>query len=195
MCDPVTAVLAVGTVVNFANGMNQAKAVGYAGQANRQIANNNAALSDMQASDAITRGVIEERNQRLITKNTIGQQRAAYGARGIQVNTGSPADVMADTAKFGELDALTIRYNAKRESEFYKGTAANERFAGEVGYQNAMNEKRYVKGQAIGSLLTGAGQVADKWYSSSASSGVTRSQSRPVYGMSNQYLGTIPGRR
>lgn len=168
MCGPAAVavgLMAVGTAVTAVNDMNQAKAIGYAGDANRKIANNNAALSDMQASDAITRGEIEERNQRLITKGAIAEKTASIASRGIQVNDGSSADVISSMAQVGELDALTIRYNARRESDFYKGTAANERFAGEVGYQNSQNEKKYAKGQAIGSLLTNSGQVASKWYS------------------------------
>jgi hypothetical protein len=72
-----------------------------------------------QAADALHRGDIEEQAARTRTRLLIGEQNAAYAASGVELGSGSPASVTADTAMFGELDALTIRSNAQREAWGY----------------------------------------------------------------------------
>lgn len=73
-----------------------------------------------QAKDALTRGKDTEDRFRKSIKGFIGSQRAAYAAQGIDVASGSSVEVQADTAKQGELDALTIRTNAAREAWGYR---------------------------------------------------------------------------
>jgi hypothetical protein len=36
---------------------------------------------------------------------------AAYGASGVQMDVGSPVDVLVDSARMAELDKLTTQYN------------------------------------------------------------------------------------
>ena len=41
-------------------------------------------------------------------------------ANGVDLSSGSPLDILGDTAMYGELDALTIRSNAEREAYGYR---------------------------------------------------------------------------
>lgn len=89
--------------------------------------NANADLMDVKAGEALVRGGINEDIQRNKTAQVAGSQRAAMGSSGIDINSGSNAEIQVETAKMGELDAQTIRNNAMRESWDYTNEAANLR--------------------------------------------------------------------
>jgi hypothetical protein len=103
-----------------------------AGKAQKQLNDYNAQVSDMEASDAIARGALAEKRQRQNVKLLIGSQRAGFAAGGVDVNDGSAVDVQADTARQGELDALTIRLNAAREAWGFKNQATDFRVRGDI---------------------------------------------------------------
>lgn len=112
----------------------QATASEQAGQAQRasaesqaELADFNAAVADLQARDAIERGVDEENRFRSSVKVMVGSQRAGFAASNVDVSYGSAADVQADAAYLGELDALTIRTNAAREAWGYQVQAEDLR--------------------------------------------------------------------
>lgn len=66
------------------------------------------------------------RRRRLQTALLRGQQRAAYGASGVDVNYGSPIDVQIQSLGFGELEALDILTEFKNRAKDAKaqGTKA-----------------------------------------------------------------------
>lgn len=116
MCvDPVTAMMIGSTVLGAAGSVQQGNAANASAQYNAQVADMNAKLSERQARDAVARGSIDEQQQRMKTSLTLGQQRAAMAASGVDLKFGSPLDALVDTATMGELDALTIRTNTYRE--------------------------------------------------------------------------------
>lgn len=100
--------LAAAAVGGFAS-YQQSVAANKAGAFNAQAAESEAAQTRQQ-------GIQNEVRQRQKTNLIIGQQRAGYGASGVDVNTGSANLVQADTAKFGELDALQTRANANNRA-------------------------------------------------------------------------------
>lgn len=112
----------------------------------------NAGVSEQAAKDALARGTIEADDMRRQTDRTIGTQRTAFAANGIDVNTGSAGQIQNDTAALGELDALTILNNAAREAYGYKVQAIDQRQQGKLAkYQGKM--------EAFGSILGGAEKV------------------------------------
>jgi len=98
-----------------------------AAEGQAEILDYNAAVADLQAQDAIERGAEAESRFRSQVRGTVGAQRAAIAAGNIDVSFGSAVDVQADAAMLGELDALTIRTNAARESWGYKVQATDIR--------------------------------------------------------------------
>lgn len=112
----------------------------------------NASLADRQAADAVTRGNEAASRQQMATKGLLGSQRTGFASQGVQVDTGSPVDVSADTAQLGELDRLTIEHNAAREAYGYRVDAANARAQGEQVRSASRNAAR-------GTLLTAASQL------------------------------------
>jgi hypothetical protein len=79
-----------------------------------------AKLALMQAEEIERVGEEQATESRKQGKQVIGEQRAIQGASGIEVNSGSALDVQGDTAALAELDALTIKNNAFRESLGFK---------------------------------------------------------------------------
>lgn len=115
MCELTTMLMIGSTVMGAAGAVQQGKAANASAQYNAKVADMNAKLSERQARDAVARGAIEEQQQRMKTSLTLGQQRAAMAANGVDLKFGSPLDTLVDTATMGELDALTIRTNTYRE--------------------------------------------------------------------------------
>jgi hypothetical protein len=115
---------------------NAQKRAGEAGQraseSQADLLEANAAIADLQADDAIARGVQEEQRYRQVVRGAIGTQRAGFAAGNINVNTGSAVDVQADAAMLGELDALTIKTNAAREAWGYNVQAFDHRKRAEI---------------------------------------------------------------
>lgn len=148
MCNPVIAFMAVSAVVSAVGARGQAKA-------DRAAAQQNQAIAEVQASDATMRGEQEAQAINRNARQTVGAQRAAYAARGVDLGVGTPADVMDQTDFFGQADATTARNNAAKEAWGYRARGAG--FAADAANANP--------NRAAGlSLLGSAGSVASSWY-------------------------------
>lgn len=144
----------------YQQGQAREKAAEY----NAAVASNNMVLAERQAEDATKRGKIEEQRHRMQVGRLKADQRSALAASGIDVASGSALDVLEDTAKLGEWDALQIRANADREAYGYRAQGMN--YQAEAGLQT-MKGRQASRAGMIGagsSLLTGAGNVAGSWY-------------------------------
>jgi hypothetical protein len=155
---------AAGTIMGAMGAMQSGNAARAAGDYNAQIAENNKVIAERQASDALARGKIAEDEQRRKTMAIKGAQRAALGASGVALDSGSALDILGDTAAFGELDALTIRSNADREAYGYRVQGMN--FEAEAGLARAGGKAAQTAGMigAGATLLSGAAGVGDRWY-------------------------------
>jgi hypothetical protein len=126
----------------------------------------NANIADLQASDAITRGQIEESRYRTQVRGLIGAQRAGFAGQNVDIKTGSAAAVQADSAYLGEIDAQMIRANAKREAFGYSAqaddlrhTAQVQRAGGELDARAGRNAATAGDIAAAGSILTGTSSL------------------------------------
>jgi hypothetical protein len=120
----------------YKSGKNQADAIKEAAAYQAKIQEINAIASKQQAADALFRGEESANAYRGQVRKLEGEQRAGFAASGVDVSSGSAAKALADTAEFGELDAITIKRNAIREAHGIKVDAANAGLAG-VLYQRA----------------------------------------------------------
>jgi hypothetical protein len=149
---------------------------GAVGSARSTSANNAAAeyqarLSEREAqaheqlrADAMARGKIDADTHRLKVGQVIGSQRASAGGSGFKADVGSALDVVADTASWGEMDALTIENNAAREAYSYGEAATSARLQADL----ARRSKRSVGTAVMGSILSGVGPLASSLYSLNA---------------------------
>lgn len=159
MCEPVT----ISTGAAWAMGISAAAAVAgtavaYNAQKEQAKANaareeNNARLAADQAKDAQALGDREGEQATWRTRALIGQQRAAIGAAGIDSAIGTPAEILGETAMFGEIDQQSIRLNAARSAWGFNAQATNAQ-------NNAKQARWGGKQQANATLLAGLGSTA-----------------------------------
>ena len=144
----------------------------------------NAKIADMNAADAQRRGDIEEKQNRLKVAGLIGTQKSAFASSGVAIEEGSPLEVTSDTAAWGEWEAQTIKHNTAKEIWGIKNISADYR--AQSGLYDAAATNAYQGGmfKAGGSLLSGAGTVADKWSSwfPSSTAAPTASSNYTKYG-------------
>lgn len=148
MCEPVTILAtaaALGTAMTAYGQYQQ-------GQFSKEVGNYNAAVLDQKTEEAKKIGSINEARSRAQTAEVMGAQRAAMGASGLQVDSGSFGDILQDTAKYGELDAQTERSNALKQAWGYQTEAASSRMQGSMSAQAGMLN-------AGGTLLSGGAQA------------------------------------
>ena len=148
---------ALGTGASVLGQINAQAAAGAQQSYLAQLARQRQQLAEQQARDAIQRGQVAEQKQRDLTAQRIGTQQAALAAQGTDLE-GSPTDILADTARAGEQDALTLRNNAVREAYGYRVQAAG---AGADAALRESFEPSYLGAGA--SLLMGASALAGKW--------------------------------
>lgn len=133
--DPITMLIAgtaVGAVGSIVKGESEAVAYEY----NASVARRNAQTSAEQGVAAVE---AQQRN----SVRRIGAAIAAYGASGVQVDSGSPMDVLADSARMAELDRLTTQYNYALKGAGYQSQAQLADMGAETartsGYLNALS--------------------------------------------------------
>lgn len=118
----------------FMVGSSVVQAIGQKKQGNsaNEAAKFNAKVAEQQAEDAVLRGHDEETRFRQGVRMLVGSQRADFAGQGVDVSQGSAADVQADAAFLGELDAQKIRTNAALEAWGYRQQAESFRRGGQA---------------------------------------------------------------
>jgi hypothetical protein len=81
-------------------------------------------VAQFQAEDARKRGRTEELQRERAGRVTIAQQRAGFAAQGVDISTGTPAELQRQEAAITAVDAATIRANAYREALGYQLTGS-----------------------------------------------------------------------
>lgn len=137
----------------------QANAVLAQGEYSQRVSEFNAREAETAAADAIARGGRAGAEYTRQTRQTLGSQRAALAAQGIDVNTGSAAAVQEDTAKLSALDILQIQNNAALEAHGYKVQALESRLQGEMALSGAKQESSALRRASYGTLLTGFSDI------------------------------------
>lgn len=119
----------------------------------------NARLANMRALETEKEGQRQEMLHRLKVEQLKGSQRAAAAASGALVTEGSPMDILFDTERLGEMDAMTLRYNAAMEAWGHKMQGV------QYGTQASMyRAQRLNPWLSFGtSLLGGAGQLTNMY--------------------------------
>jgi len=185
MCEPVTASLVAGGYMSAATASTIATVVSvgsvagmamsaygvYADsqaqkdQANYQagVARNNKIISDRNAADITKQGKDEANRYRSRVRQLEAQQTVSLVAQGADVTEGSNVDLLADTAELGEFDAQIIESNAGRAA--YNARVQGMNFEAQAGLYRAKANAQSPAFSAGTTLLSGAGQVADRWNS------------------------------
>lgn len=149
MCEPVTIGMAA---VALVGGLMAADAQKQEGKFNAAVAENNQRMAVAQADDANRMAARESEQQSWRTRALIGQQRTAIAANNLDATLGTPAEILGETAMFGEVDQQTIRMNAARAAWGFNAQATN--------YGNQATLSRWSgKAKANATILSSLGQA------------------------------------
>lgn len=132
---------------NAAGTYSQAQALKGQASFERGQLYSNAAMAKLQGQDAKRRGEIEAQRHLQATRGLIGAQRVAYAGQGVELGSGSPAEVMAETAGLGARDAQQIRQNSFLEALGFRSQAQQYR-------SQASFTKLAVRNQVRNSILS-----------------------------------------
>jgi hypothetical protein len=164
-------------------GKAQSSMYGYQAQVaqiNSNIALQNADYARMQGEQ---QSVIEGRKG----AQQLGGIRAAQGASGLDVNSGSPADVQASQKSTTALDLNQIRSNAAKTA--YDFDVQSTEDINQAGLYTAASKNAETAGDisALSSSVGGAGSVSSKWLAGQQQGlwGNAGSNSTPIYGPGN----------
>jgi len=167
--DPATlAIMSIGSSV--AGGAISAGSAIYGGFAKSsmynyqaQVATMNKQIAERNASYAVAVGEVNAQRKGMETRARVGQTEATQGASGLEVGSGTNAEVVAAERDIGSFDQMTIRAGAERESFGFKTQAMN--FEAEAQADKAASKYSKVEGfvGAASSIVGGASSVSDKW--------------------------------
>lgn len=119
-------------VAGLASSFNESAALRAQSSYDAKMYDASASVLDRQAQDAISRGETAASRYGSQVRGLQGSQRAATASQGVQVDTGTPGDIVQDTGRMGALDILTLRNNAALEAFGYDVQAGQARAAGRM---------------------------------------------------------------
>lgn len=126
------------------------------GQVAKQVGRNNQIMAEYAAQDAQRRGEEDAIKVRQRASQIKGAQRARMAANGLDLTTGTAAELQDQTDFFGQQDIATTRSNAARDAWSARVQGANARSQGDAA-------ARQGNLAAFSTLLGTTGQVSDKW--------------------------------
>jgi hypothetical protein len=128
-----------------------------------QVARINAQIDKQNADYARHVGEQNAQIAGLKGAQQFGQIRAAEGASGLDVNSGSSADVQASQRKITQMDINTIRSNAAKTAYDYEVKSVND--LNQAGLYDAAASNAEAAGNinVAASLIGAAGTVATRW--------------------------------
>lgn len=136
-----------------------------------QVAANNATIANQNAEAATQAGAANAAAQSLQNRETVSKTIAGAAASGVDVNSGSAADVTTSNREVGDLDTLQTLNNAQLQAYGYQSQSTG--FTAQSGLETAEASQAPIAGgiSAGGDLLSGASSVGSK-YSAFQQSGV-----------------------
>lgn len=158
MCFPVAAMVAA-TVLSAVVGIGQAQGQRAAGKAEQQIAENNARLSEQQGKDAAILGARDSEQAAWRTRAMIGTQKAAIAANGLDMDVGTPLDILGQTALFGGADQSAIAMDAARKAWGFNAEALNYRNQGAQARWQGNQASKLTILSTLGSTLNSFGSM------------------------------------
>ena len=130
-----------------------------------QVARNNALVANQNAAWAGQAGEAKEAAQGMKNAARIGQEKAALGAGGIDVNTGSAANTITSSKELGMTDVGTIASNSAREVYGYEVASTGDIAQANLLETEAQNYASAAPVDALGTFLSGASSGGSKYAS------------------------------
>jgi len=140
----------------LASSLNQAEAIRSQARLTKEIAEFNAQFAELDAFRTEQYGETEVARYQSEIDKTVGEQRVAYAASGVDVTSGTAAAIQAETKLTGFLNQLDIRSQAQAKALGYKREALGIRLRAITGESQAsLNANATEVAGGIGALQTG----------------------------------------
>lgn len=152
-----------GGVVSAMGAQQQAQAQADAARYQAQVARNNQLMAQRNAEYVRQKSEIDTLNQDLQNRERQGKIKAAMGASGFAIDSGTNNRIIGDAASLGRLDTLTVRNNADRSAYNFDVEASNEEASAGMYDQQAANAKKAGNLAMFSSLLGTATSFGEKW--------------------------------
>lgn len=139
---PIYASMFTSGIAAIGTGIAQSRAINAQGAYEESVANTNAKLADLQSKQALHAGDAEIARREEQTRQQEGAARAASGASGVDVNSGSPLAVQKNIDFIGKQDELTIKNNAARTAWGFQTQALQDRFRARMARLTSKTESQ-----------------------------------------------------
>lgn len=127
------------------------------------IARQNAIVANQNAEYATQAGAAQATDQGIQNRQQLGAVRAGLAAHGVNVDTGSAANVEQSQRETGETSSLQTTANAALQAYGYKTQATSQTEQANLAGMQATNAGQAGVTSAAGSLVSGASSLASKW--------------------------------
>lgn len=160
-------------------GIAQGDAASYAAQ----VAQQNAAIEQQNASRAIAAGQQAAQSESMKGAAQLGEIKAAQAASGIDVNTGSAVDVQAGQREVNELDTENVLNNAQLQAYGYRVQATSD--LDQAALDKAQAEEAPIGAalSAVGGFLGNSSGISNKWLGTPATTPAVGYEAGPGIGM------------
>jgi hypothetical protein len=193
MADPVTLMLVAGaTQAVGAIAAGNAQAAQYDAQA--QAAAWNADMQRQQASATAQQTSAREDLQRKQARQVFGRQIAAGAESGVNITTGSAADLFRSSLYDAEMDALNIRYEGELNRVGLLNQASLSDWEGKVAKVNSKSAQKAGYLNAA-TALAGSAAAAGAYGAKSGATSAFADKAGPIGSGSGGRMRTITGGR
>lgn len=146
--------------LSAASAVQQAGAIGAQNEFSKAMTEINIRRAKIQQADALDRGANSADKYRNNVHKLTGTQKVNLAAQGIDVSSGSAADILTETETLGAADARNIEANAFRESMGY-GMQQTDYMANQIMNNSAAETKRTTT--LLGGALSAGRYANEEW--------------------------------
>ena len=152
----------VGTTIQAIGTLASAGAQYQSAQYGKAMAEQNAKLAEQQGLASLRQGALEQERIARRARQVQGQQRALYGASGVDISSGSPLEIQASTEYMAAQDKALVRYNAELKKWGFDVESAN--YKAQAQQYGNMGKSAIVGGLlgAGSTILNGSGVLGSK---------------------------------
>ena len=152
----------VGTTIQAIGTLASAGAQYQSAQYGKAMAEQNAKIAEQQGLASLRQGALEQERIARRARQIQGQQRALYGASGVDISSGSPLEIQASTEYMAAQDKALVRYNAELKKWGFDVESAN--YKAQAQQYGNMGKSAIVGGLlgAGSTILNGSGVLGSK---------------------------------
>lgn len=137
----------------IASGYQQGEMIRENARLKREIDDLNIESAKVDEFNARKEGYTEASRYQNVIDQTVGEQRAAFAAKGVDVNYGTAAEVQAETEFTGYLNKLDIFKKANERAQGFQKEIINMRLGSAMTFRQSQVDAAGAEAQGIGKGL------------------------------------------